>query len=68
MSRKKPIEEVQEPRTGKAKLEEIGYGADITERKRADTIRRQIMKKLGIDSIAGLTIYAIVHGIISLDF
>jgi len=36
--------------------------------KRADTIRRQIMKKLRIDSIAGLTIYAIVHGIMSLDF
>lgn len=36
--------------------------------KRADTIRRQIMKKLGIDSIAGLTIYAIIHGDITLEF
>ncbi len=36
--------------------------------KRVDTIRHQVMEKLGIDSIAGLTIYAIIHGIITLEF
>ncbi|MCK4294326.1 MAG: response regulator transcription factor [Planctomycetes bacterium] len=36
--------------------------------KRVDTIRHQVMEKLGVQSIAGLTIYAIIHGIITLEF
>lgn len=36
--------------------------------KRAGTIRHQVIEKLGIDSIAGVTIYAIIHGIITLEF